>query len=311
MTKHVLLATEKAFAASARDQVVGILKAAGYEVTTLENYKGKEPLVHAAAAADAMIVRSDIVDDEVLAAAPRLKLVVRAGAGYDNVDCDKAKGRGVAVMNTPGQNANAVAELAFGLMIYSARGKFGGKSGSELRGKTLGLHACGAVGRAVAAIAKGFGMTVLAFDPFVKPEQLREIGVEPVATVDELYKKCHYVSLHMPANKETKKSIGKALLSLLPKGACVVNTARAEVMNEDEMVAVLEERKDLRYVSDIAPSEPVGEALKAKAGERVYWNPKKLGAQTEEANVNAGLAAARQIVDFFEQGVRKFIVNGL
>ena len=168
-------------------------------------------------------------------------------------------------------------------MIYSARGKFGGKSGSELRGKTLGLHACGAVGRAVAAIAKGFGMTVLAFDPFVKPEQLREIGVEPVATVDELYKKCHYVSLHMPANKETKKSIGKALLS----------------------------RKDLRYVSDIAPSEPVGEALKAKAGERVYWNPKKLGAQTEEANVNAGLAAARQIVDFFEQGVRKFIVNGL
>jgi D-3-phosphoglycerate dehydrogenase / 2-oxoglutarate reductase len=309
MTKHVLLATEKAFAASARDQVVAILKGAGYEVTVLENYKGKEPLIKAVASAEAVIIRSDIVDDEVLAAGPNLKLVVRAGAGYDNVDCEKAKARGVAVMNTPGQNSNAVAELAFGLMVYSARGKFSGKSGSELRDKVLGIHAIGAVGRCVAAIAKGFGMKVLAFDPFVTAEQIKAAGAEPVATIEELYRQSDYLSLHIPKTKETTKSIGKALLALLPKGACLVNTARAEVINEEELVAVLEERKDLRYVTDIAPAEATQQALTAKAGDRAYWTPKKMGAQTEEANVNAGLAAARQIVDFFEHGVRKYIVN--
>src|SRR5687767_7146137 len=223
LSRTVLLATEKAFSKTARDEVVAIIKGAGYTARVLESYKGKAPLLEAIADADAAIVRSDIIDPEVLGAAQKLALVVRAGAGYDNIDTAAAKAKGVAVMNTPGQNANAVAELAFGMMVYLARGKFDGKTGTELRGKTLGLHAFGAVGRAVATIAKGFGMTVYAFDPFVKPEQFQAAGVEPVGSAEELYKRSQYVSLHVPATAETKGSIGKRLLSLLPKGGTVVN----------------------------------------------------------------------------------------
>ena len=310
MSKKVLLATEKAFSNQARDQVVGILKEAGYTAVVLESYKGKEPLMKAVADVDAMIVRSDIVDPEVLEAAKKLKLCVRAGAGYDNIDCAKAKEKGVAVMNTPGQNANAVAELAVGLMIYMARDKFSGKTGFELRGKRLGIHAIGATGRGLARAAKGFDMKVRAFDPFVSEKDMHDLGAEPVKSAADLYAQSDFVSLHMPANKETKKSIGKALMTAMPKGAMLVNTARAELINEEELLQVLEERKDLRYASDVEPTAPTAAVIKEKFADRVYWTPKKMGAQTEEANVNAGLAAARQIVGFFERGERKFIVNG-
>ncbi|HTM46068.1 MAG TPA: NAD(P)-dependent oxidoreductase [Polyangiaceae bacterium] len=311
MSKTVLLATEKAFSASARDHVVTIIKDAGYAPVVLENYKGKAPLIEAIAKADAVIFRSDIIDAEVLDAAKNLKLAVRAGAGYDNIDIAAAKAKNIAVMNTPGQNANAVAELVFGMLVYLARGKFDGKTGSELRGKTLGLHAFGMVGRAVATIAKGFGMHVYAFDPFVKPEVLEAAGVEAVDSVEDLYSKSQYLSLHIPATAETKGSIGKKLLSAMPKGATLINTARKEVINEAELLEVFEARPDFRYVSDIAPSDATAAVLKEKFEKRVYLTPAKMGAQTEEANVNAGLAAARQIVGFFERNERNFIVNGV
>jgi D-3-phosphoglycerate dehydrogenase / 2-oxoglutarate reductase len=309
LSKHVLIATEKPFSANARDQIVGILKDASYEVTVLEKYAGKGALVEAAKTADAIIVRSDIIDAEVLAQAQKLALVVRAGAGYDNVDVKTAKERGVGVMNTPGQNANAVAELAAAMMVYMARNQFDGKSGSELKGKTLGVHAFGAVGRAVATIAQGFGMKVHAFDPFVDHSVMRAVEVEPVSSVDALYEKCRYVSLHIPATPETKGSIGKAKLSKMPKGATLVNTARKEIINEPELLEMLAERDDFRYVSDIAPSDATLATIREKYAAKVYVTPVKMGAQTGEANVNAGLAAARQIVAFFENGERRFIVN--
>lgn len=309
MSKTVLLATEKPFSAAARNEVVGIIEKAGYTARVLESYKGKAPLIEAIADADAAIVRSDIIDAEVLEQAKKLALVVRAGAGYDNIDCAAAKAKNVAVMNTPGQNANAVGELVFGMLVYVARGKFNGKTGAELRGKTLGLHAFGAVGRAVAAIAKGFGMTVLAHDPFVKAEAFQASGVEAAASVEDLYKRSQYISLHVPATAETKGSIGKKLLSLMPAGATLVNTARKEIINEAELLEVLEARKDFRYVSDIAPSDATAAVIKEKFADKVYITPVKMGAQTEEANVNAGLAAARQIVGFFERGEKSFIVN--
>jgi D-3-phosphoglycerate dehydrogenase / 2-oxoglutarate reductase len=309
VSKTVLLACEKPFSAAARDEVVAIIKAAGYTANVLESYKGKGPLLDAIASADAAIVRSDVIDAEVLESAKNLKLVVRAGAGYDTIDTAAAKAKGIAVMNTPGQNANAVAELVFGMLVYTARSKFNGKVGSELKGKTIGLHAFGAVGRAVATIAKGFGMTVYAFDPFVTAEQIKAGGAEPAASLEDLYSKSQYVSLHIPATAETKGSIGKKLLSLMPAGATLVNTARKEVINEAELLEVFEARKDFRYVSDIAPSDATGAALKEKFDARVLINAVKSGAQTEEANVNAGLAAARQIVGFFERGEKNFIVN--
>jgi D-3-phosphoglycerate dehydrogenase len=311
VSKTVLLATEKAFSASARDQVVAIIKEAGYTASVLENYKGKGPLIEAIASADAVIFRSDIIDAEVLDAAKNLKLAVRAGAGYDNIDTAAAKAKNIAVMNTPGQNANAVAELVFGMLVHVARGKFDGKTGSELRGKTLGLHAFGMVGRAVATIAKGFGMTVYGFDPFVKPEVFAAAGVEAVSSVEDLYSKCRYVSLHIPATGETKGSIGKKLLSLMPKGGTLINTARKEVINEAELLEIMETRPDFCFVSDIMPSDATTAVLKEKFDKRVYITPAKMGAQTEEANVNAGLAAARQIVGFFEKNERNFIVNGV
>ena len=309
MSKTVLLACEKPFSAAARDEVVAIIKQAGYTANVLESYKGKGPLLDAIASADAAIVRSDVIDAEVLEAAKQLKLVVRAGAGYDTIDTATAKAKGIAVMNTPGQNANAVAELVFGMLVYTARSKFNGKVGSELKGKTIGLHAFGAVGRAVATIAKGFGMTVYAFDPFVTAEQIKAGGAEPASSIEDLYTKSQFVSLHIPATAETKGFIGKKLLSLMPAGATLVNTARKEVINEAELLEVFETRKDFRYVSDIAPSDATGAILKEKFDARVLINAVKSGAQTEEANVNAGLAAARQIVGFFERGEKNFIVN--
>jgi D-3-phosphoglycerate dehydrogenase len=290
---------------------VAIIKEAGYTANVLEGYKGKGPLIEAIASADAVIFRSDIIDTEVLDAAKNLKLAVRAGAGYDNIDTAAAKAKNIAVMNTPGQNANAVAELVFGMLVYLARGKFDGKTGTELRGKTLGLHAFGMVGRAVATIAKGFGMTVYGFDPFVKADVFAAAGVEAVSSIEDLYTKSQYLSLHIPATAETKGSIGKKLLSLMPKGATLINTARKEVINEAELLEVFEARPDFRFVSDIAPSDATAATLKEKFEKRVYLTPAKMGAQTEEANVNAGLAAARQIVGFFEKNDRNFIVNGL
>ncbi len=309
MSKTVLIATVKPFSPNARDQVVAVFEEAGYTVRVLESYAAQADLVAAVADVDAMVVRSDKVDTEVLDAAKQLKLVVRAGSGYDAIDCAAAKERGVAVMNTPGQNANAVAELAVAMMVYVARGQFNGKPGTELRGKTLGIHAFGAVGRAVFEIAKGFGMEVLAYDAFVPASDIEAAGAIPVATVEELYQRSRYVSLHVPNTDQTRNSIGKALISLMPEGGTLVNTARKEVIHEQELVEILTERSDLRYVTDIAPSAEIKAVLEEKLATQVYMTPKKMGAQTAEANVNAGTAAARQIVGFLDRGERVNIVN--
>jgi D-3-phosphoglycerate dehydrogenase len=254
-----------------------------------------------------MIVRSDIVDAALIATAPKLKIVVRAGAGYDNLDLQACTARNIVAMNTPGQNSNAVAELAFGMMIYAARGGFDGKTGSELMGKSLGLHAFGAVGKCMARIAAGFGMKVYAYDLFVDKKTISESGVTAVNTVEELYSSCQYVSLHIPANDKTRNSIGEKLLSLMPEGAVLVNTARKEVINEAELAALMEKRTDMKYLSDIATDN--AELFAARFAGRYFFTPKKMGAQTEEANINSGVAAARQIVDFFATGNEKFRVN--
>lgn len=303
----ILVATDKPFAASAVNGIKKITEEAGYEFRLLEKYTSKAQLLEAVADVEALIIRSDVVDAEVLDAAKNLKIVVRAGAGYDNIDLASATAHGVVAMNTPGQNSNAVAELALGMMVYMARGAFNGASGTELRGKTIGIHAYGNVGRYVAAIAKGFGMTVYGFDPFVSADVMKADGVIPVATVEELYTKCQYVSLHIPANDKTKKSIGKALLSLMPKGATLVNTARKEVIDEEGLMEVFAERPDFKYLSDIEPG--CKEAVIANYAGRFLFTPKKMGAQTSEANNNAGLAAANQIVAFFKEGVTTFQVN--
>ncbi len=309
MSKKVLLATVKPFSPTARDEVVAILKKAGYDVPLLESYGAQSDLVAAVADADAMIIRSDKVTAEVLDAAKALKLVVRAGSGYDNIDCAHAKGKGVLAMNTPGQNSNAVGELVLSMMVYMARGKFNGKPGRELRGKTLGIHAYGYVGKAVTAVARGFGMKVCAFDPFVEAAAIEADGVTPMATAEDLYKQCDYVSIHMPATPKTIGSIGKSLLTLMPEGGTLINTARKEVINEAEMLEVMAARPDFRYITDIQPDADVQAQLVEKFGDRYFSTPKKMGAQTLEANVNAGVAAANQIVDFFEKGVENFVVN--
>ncbi|MDP4208923.1 MAG: 3-phosphoglycerate dehydrogenase [Bacteroidota bacterium] len=305
--KKVLVATDKPFVKVAVDGIRKIVEDAGYELALLEKYKEHSDLVNAVATADAVIIRSDIVDKEVLEAGKSLKIVVRAGAGYDNIDLEAATANNVVAMNTPGQNANAVAELAFGMMVYLARNTFNGTSGTELRGKSIGIHAYGNVGKYVALIAKGFGMDVYAFDPFVPEDVIVKDGITPVKSVDELYSKCQYVSLHIPATKETKGSINFDLLSKMPKGATLVNTARKEVIDEASLVKVFEARPDFRYVSDVAPDNAA--ELAEKFAGRIFCTPKKMGAQTEEANINAGLAAARQIVDFFQTGNTKFKVN--
>lgn len=309
MAKKVLLATEKPFAPAARDQVVAVLKEASYEVVLLESYTDKSALLEAVADVDAMIIRSDKVTKEVLDAAKKLKLVVRAGAGYDNIDCAAAKEKGVAAMNTPGQNSNAVAELVFGLLVFTARGRYNGKSGTELKGKTLGIHAVGNVGKCVARIAKGFEMKVLGFDPFLKPEEIKAAGAEPVDSVEKLYAASDYLSLHIPATAETKQSIGKKLLTSMPKNGCLINTARKEVIHEAELLEAFAERGDISYITDIGPAEDVAKTLQEKYPDRFFVTPKKMGAQTSEANINAGIAAANQIVGFFERGEKNFIVN--
>ncbi|HSO77070.1 MAG TPA: 3-phosphoglycerate dehydrogenase [Bacteroidales bacterium] len=303
----ILVATDKPFASVAVNQIRGVVESGGHQLALLEKYKTPQELHEAVRDADALIVRSDIIDAAVVAAAPKLKIVVRAGAGYDNLDLEACSARGIVAMNTPGQNSNAVAELAFALMLHSARGGFDGKTGSELQGKSLGLHAFGNVGRCMAKIANGLGMDVVAYDPFVESAVMKECAVTKVDTVEELYSKCQYVSLHIPANDKTKKSIGEKLLSLMPAGAVLVNTARKEVISEEELVKVMEARPDFRYLSDIEHDNTA--LFVEKLPGRYFFTPKKMGAQTEEANINAGVAAARQIVDFFATGNETFRVN--
>jgi D-3-phosphoglycerate dehydrogenase / 2-oxoglutarate reductase len=305
--KKILVATEKPFAPAAFQQIKTVLDGAGYEVVLLEKYKDQADLVKAVAGVDAMIVRSDLATKEVIAAADKLKIIVRAGAGYDNIDLEAASAKNIVVMNTPGQNSNAVAELALGMMVFLARGFYNGKSGSELKGKSIGIHAYGNVGKLVAKIAKGFDMKVYACDPFVKKEDMEREGVIYLGTPEELYKTCQYVSIHMPANNVTKKSIGYNLLSLMPKGATLVNTARKEVVDEEGLLKVFAERPDFCYISDVEPD--CKEEIVAAYPGRYFFTPKKMGAQTEEANTNAGIAAAKQIVYFLEKGDKTFQVN--
>ena len=303
----VLLATQKPFAAKAVEGIAGILTEAGHEVVRLEKYAEQADLEAAAADAEAMIIRSDKVTAEVIAAAPKLRIVVRAGAGYDNVDLAAASARGIVVMNTPGQNSNAVAELALAMMIFMARTQFTPATGSELAGKRLGVQAYGNVGRLVGAKARALGMTVSALDPFLMDGQIVEGGAEPVHSVEELYAASDYLSIHIPALPSTIGSIGYELITKMPKGATLVNTARKEVIDEAGLMRALEERPDLKYVTDVMPDNYA--ALQEKFGLRVFATPKKMGAQTAEANINAGLAAARQIADFFATGNTRFQVN--
>ncbi|MCX6255213.1 MAG: 3-phosphoglycerate dehydrogenase [Bacteroidia bacterium] len=303
----ILVATEKAFAPIAIAKIREVTEAAGYKLALLENYKNISELLTAVSDADAMIVRSDMVTSQVLDAAKKLKIVVRAGAGYDNLDLPACTAHKVVAMNTPGQNSNAVAELAFEMMLYQARTGFSGKSGSELRGKTIGIHAFGNVGKYVAEIAKGFGMDIYAFDPFVHEDEIKSRGVKVCKNTDELYSKCQYVSLHVPANEKTKKSIGYDLLKKMPKDAVLVNTARKEVIDEEGILKIFAERPDFVYLSDVEPDCKA--VFEEKYKGRYIFTAKKMGAQTEEANVNAGVAAARQIVDYLKTGNEKYKVN--
>lgn len=302
----VLIATDKPFAKIAVDGIRKEIEGAGLELALLEKYTEKKQLLDAVKDAHAIIIRSDIIDAEVLEAAKTLKIVVRAGAGYDNVDLEAATAHGVCVMNTPGQNANAVAELAFGLLVYAVRNFYNGTSGTELLGKKLGIHAYGNVGRNVARIAKGFGMEIYAYDAFCPKEVIEQDGVTAVASVEELYKLCNVVSLHIPATAETKNSINYELLNKMPKGAILVNTARKEVVNESELLKLMHEREDFKYITDIMPT--AHDKFVDFAG-RYFSTPKKMGAQTAEANINAGIAAAKQIVGFLKEGCERFRVN--
>ncbi len=303
----VLIATEKPFAKVAVDGIREVVEKAGYTLALLEKYTDKQQLLDAVADADAIIIRSDIVDNEVLDAAKQLKIVVRAGAGFDNIDLAAATAHGVVAMNTPGQNSNAVAELALGLMVMAVRNFYNGTSGTELKGKKLGIHAFGNVGRNVARIAKGFGMDIYAYDAFCPDEAMLKEGVTPLHSAEELYKTCNVVSLHIPATAETKNSINYALLSRMPKGALLVNTARKEVINEDELIQLMQDRADFKYVTDIMPAADM--KFKTLFEGRYFATPKKMGAQTAEANINAGIAAANQIVDFLTTGNTRFQVN--
>ena len=303
----VLVATEKPFAAVAVDGIRKVLDEAGYELALLEKYSSKQELLDAVADADGLIIRSDIVDQEVLDAAKQLKIVVRAGAGYDNIDLEASKAKGVVAQNTPGQNSNAVAELVFGMTVMAVRNMYNGTSGTELKEKSIGIHAFGQVGRNVARIAKGFGMEVSALDPYCPDEVITEAGVKPIHSVEELYSTNQFVSLHIPATAETKKSVGYDLVKLMPKNGVLINTARKEVIDEEGLAKAMEERPDIKYVADIKPD--TAEELKAKFGDRVFFTPKKMGAQTAEANINAGIAAAQQTVAFRRDGINRFQVN--
>ncbi|HYW96140.1 MAG TPA: NAD(P)-dependent oxidoreductase [Bacteroidales bacterium] len=305
--KKILVATTKPFSKAAVHSIREIVEGSGNEFRLIEKYASQSDLVEAAKDVDALIIRSDNVDKEVIDAAGNLKIVVRAGAGYDNVDLAAATAKNVTVMNTPGQNSNAVAELAFGMMVYLNRNGFNGTAGTELRGKTLGIHAYGYVGRLVGMIGKGFGMEVYAFDPFVDKTVMEKDGIKHVASAEELYAKCQYVSLHIPANEKTRASINFDLLTKMPDGATLVNTARKEVIDEASLVKVFAERPDFRYISDIAPG--CADEIAEKYTGRFFFTPKKMGAQTAEANLNAGVAAANQIIAFFNEGDETFKVN--
>ena len=302
----VLVATEKPFAAAAVKGIQAEIEAAGNELALLEKYTEKAQLLDAVKDADALIIRSDKVDAEVLDAAKQLKIVVRAGAGYDNIDLEAATAHNVVAENTPGQNANAVAELVFGLLVYAVRNFYNGKAGTELMGKKLGILAFGNVGRNVARIAAGFGMEVYAYDAYCPKEAIESAGVTAVDNQDELFKTCDIVSLHIPATAETKQSINYRMVGQMKKGAILVNTARKEVINEPELIQLLGERTDLKYVTDIKPD---ADAEFAQFESRYFSTPKKMGAQTAEANTNAGIAAAKQINAFFKDGCTKFQVN--
>ena len=302
----VLVATEKPFAKIAVDGIREVVEKNGYELALLEKYTDVNDLYKAVADADALIVRSDKVTKEVIDHAKNLKIVVRAGAGFDNLDLEACTAKGIVAMNTPGQNSNAVAELVMGMLVYAVRNFYNGKSGTELMGKKLGLLAFGNVGRNVARIAKGFGMEVYAFDEFVPADKIEEAGVHAVANRDALFETCDVVSLHIPATAETKQSINYAVVNKMHKGGILVNTARKEVINEPELLKLMAERTDLKYITDIMPDADA--EFKAFEG-RYFATPKKMGAQTEEANINAGLAAANQIADFFKTGNRRFQVN--
>lgn len=304
----ILVATEKPFAAIAVDGIRKVVEEdGGDQLVLLEKYTDKAQLLDAVKDVDAIIIRSDKVDAEVLDAAKQLKIVVRAGAGYDNVDLEAATAHKVCVMNTPGQNSNAVAELAFGMMVMAARNFYNGTSGWELKGKKLGIHAYGNVGRNVARIAKGFGMEIYAYDAFCPKEVITNDWVKAVDSPEELYKTCQIVSLHIPATAETKGSIGYDLVSLMPKNGLLVNTARKEVIDEAGLLKIMEERADLKYVTDIMPVAHAD--FSERLAGRYFATPKKMGAQTAEANINAGIAAAKQIEDFLKNGVEKFRVN--
>lgn len=303
----VLLATQKPFAAAAVAEIRKVVEEGGHSLVLLEKYACQSDLVAAAADVEAMIVRSDKVTSEVLDAAKKLRIVVRAGAGYDNVDLEAATSHGVVVMNTPGQNSNAVAELAIALMIFMARNQFTPATGTEIQGKILGIQAFGNVGRLVGKKAEALGMKVMAIDPFLPDEKIIEGGAEPAESLEALYSSCDYVSVHIPATPQTIGSIGYDLMVKMPEGATLVNTARKEVIDEAGLEKALEERQDLKYVTDVAPDNLA--VLKEKFGLRVFATPKKMGAQSAEANVNAGIAAARQICAYFADGCTRFQVN--
>lgn len=307
MSKKVLVATVKPFASKAVEDIEKICKNIGYEFILLEKYAEQSDLVNAVENIDALIVRSDKVTREVITNAKSLKVVVRAGAGYDNIDLETASEKDIVVMNTPGQNSNAVAELAFGMMVFMARGQFNGKPGIELKGKRLGIHAYGNVGKNVARIAKGFGMEVVAYDPYVDKEDIKADSVILLDTVEELYNICDYVSIHLPSIPETKGIVNDKLLSIMKRGATIINTARKEIICEDSLIKVFSVREDLKYASDIAPDKK--EEMIEKFEGRVYFTPKKMGAQTLEANINAGIAATNQIINYFEKGDTTFQVN--
>jgi len=306
MTK-VLIATEKPFAAAAVDNIREIVTKAGYELNVLEKYESQDDFINAITDTDALIIRSDKATKEVIEAGKNLKIIVRAGAGYDNIDLEAATANNVVAMNTPGQNSNAVAELALGMIVFQARNQFNGKAGTELKGKKIGIHAYGHVGQLVGKIAMGFGMEVYAYDPFIAKDKIESFGAKAVDSVEELYSTCQYISLHIPSNEKTKNSINSGLLSLMPQGATLVNTARKEVIDEDSLLTIFDERPDFNYLSDIAPD--CKDKIAEKFEGRFFFTPKKMGAQTAEANINAGIASATQIVGFLENGDTTFKVN--
>jgi D-3-phosphoglycerate dehydrogenase len=304
---RILVATEKAFSPVAIRQISEVTEAAGFKLTLLENYTDKSQLLNEVSDVDGLIVRSDKVTAEVLNSAKQLKIVVRAGAGYDNLDLQSCTAHNVVAMNTPGQNSNAVAELVFELMLYQIRSGFSGKTGSELRGKTIGLHAFGNVGKYVADISRGFGMDIYAYDPFVSERIMKNNNAKQCINIEEMYSKCQYISLHMPLNEMTMKSVGYKLLKNMPRNGVLVNTARKELIDEEGLLKIFDERKDLCYLSDVEPE--CKSVFEEKYKGRFIFTAKKMGAQTEEANINAGVAAARQIVDYFIRGIEKYRLN--